>query len=138
MQLALLRYPGWAFSNVEGVPFRVLAYISEQAGVEPKELILYAQRENTRLEHLQEIREIYRYRNFSEVEHEYISQLLFASAMENDNAMHLMRMAVEELRKKKIILPGITTLERIAVEARTEAYNKVLKIINVLKTIISS
>jgi len=130
VQLAILRYPGWAFSNVEGIPYRVLAYISEQVGVEPKELNLYAQRENTRLEHLQEIRETYRFRNFSEVEQEDIRQLLYAGAMENDSAMHLMRMAVEGLRKKKIILPGITTLERIAVEARIEAYNKVLKIIN--------
>ena len=68
VQLAHLRYPGWTFSNNGEIPSRVLSYISEQVIVDPKALQLYAQRENTRLEYLQEIREIYKYRNSSENE----------------------------------------------------------------------
>ena len=64
VQLALLRNSGWPFININNIPESVLNYISEQIQVSSKELELYAQRENTRLEHLQEIREIYGFTNY--------------------------------------------------------------------------
>lgn len=59
VQLAMLCNPGWPFSMINNIPRSVLNYISEQIDVKPEELELYARRENTRLEHLKEIRFIY-------------------------------------------------------------------------------
>lgn len=53
VQLALLRNPGWSLISINSIPESVLNYIAKQIEVSPKELELYTQRENTRLEHLQ-------------------------------------------------------------------------------------
>lgn len=56
LQLALLRNPGCTLSYVSNIPLSVLSYIAEQIQADPKEFELYARRENTKLEHLQEIK----------------------------------------------------------------------------------
>lgn len=130
VQLAMLRYPGWTFLNVDSVPPRVLSYISDQVDALPEEIVQYAQRDNTRLEHLQEIREVYGYTNFTDAELDDIKNLLIDAAMTNENAIYLVQTAIDYLRSKKVILPGITTIERVVVEARAIADEKVIKIIN--------
>ncbi|GLI09806.1 hypothetical protein YDYSG_58390 [Paenibacillus tyrfis] len=50
-------------------------------------------------------------------------------ALENGNADYLLRTAIEELRKQKIILPAMTTLERVIWEARRRAEEKISKLL---------
>ncbi|MDU0204852.1 DUF4158 domain-containing protein [Paenibacillus sp. PFR10] len=73
--------------------------------------------EPTRREHMEEIRQLYGYRNFTLREYRSISQTLLKYDLENGNAVYLLRTAIDELRKQKIILPGITTLEHVVWEA---------------------
>ncbi|WP_352418239.1 DUF4158 domain-containing protein [Proteiniborus sp.] len=108
----------------------VLEYIAEQLNIDPKEMIQYAQRENTRLEHLQEIREKYGYRNFIEQDEESLISILLSAAIENDNVINLMKTAIETLRKQKIILPGITTIEKFVHDVRIKAENSIIEMIN--------
>ena len=54
VQLCCLRNPGWTLGSINEIPSKVLQYIAEQLQVSPKEFEQYAQRENTRFEHLQE------------------------------------------------------------------------------------
>ena len=60
-QLCCLRNPGWPLSNSSSIPDIVLNYIADQLHTDPVEFEQYAQRENTRLEHLQELRDEYGY-----------------------------------------------------------------------------
>lgn len=90
----------------------------------------YAQRENTRLEHLQEIREEYGYRNFTEQDEESLFNKLLSEAIENENVNNLMKIAIESLRKQKIILPGITTIEKIVHESKNKAEDSIIEMIN--------
>lgn len=130
VQLGVLRNPGWALNYISYIPDSVLGYIAEQLSINPQELNQYAQRENTRLEHLQEIRDIYGYTNFTESDGEKVFSSLLSAAMENDNTTHLMRMAIDKLRKGKIILPGITTIEKIVLDAKNSAEEKIIEMIN--------
>ncbi|AOY77150.1 DUF4158 domain-containing protein [Clostridium formicaceticum] len=130
VQLGLLRNPGWALNNVSHIPDLVLEYIAEQLNIDPKEMTQYAQRENTRLEHLQEIREEYGYRNFIEQDEESLFSILLSAAIENDNIINLMKTAIETLRKQKIILPGITTIEKFVHDARIKAEDTIIEMIN--------
>jgi len=130
IQLCCLRNPGWTLGNMSDIPDTVLSYIAEQIQVDSKEFEQYAQRENTRLEHLQELREVYGFRNFSAADNNYLLEYLMPYAMENDNVLRLMKLAIEELKRNIIILPGITTIERIVSEVSRTADNTVIEIIN--------
>ena len=64
----MLRSHGWTLYNVGDIPETVLNYIAEQINVNPKEYEQYAQRENTKFEHLQEIRESYSFTNYVDID----------------------------------------------------------------------
>ncbi|WP_420359514.1 DUF4158 domain-containing protein [Bacillus altitudinis] len=98
------------------VPFRcwayfsIIKYIARQINVNPNSFSLYAQREPTKHEHMEEIRQVYSYQNFSLGNYRKVSQFLLNHALQNGKSMYLLRTAQEEeLRNQKIILPGITT-----------------------------
>ena len=123
VQLCVLRNPGWSLGNTQEIPESILFYISEQLNINPKEFDLYFQRENTRMEHFQEIRELYGYKTYSEKEYNYLIDYLMPLAMENDNVFRLMKAVIDELRNKMIVLPGITTIERVVNEVITKSDN---------------
>lgn len=113
VQLCLFRYPGWSLSDMKHVPESVLRYIAKQIQVDPSAFLLYAEREQTKHEHMEQIRKVFGYSNFSLREYRKISQALFPYAMENENTLHLIRTAMDEMRKQKMILPAMTTIERL-------------------------
>lgn len=129
IQLALLRNPGWSLISINNIPESVLNYIAEQIQVSPKELELYAQRENTRLEHLQEIREIYGFKNYTDQHTQSLIQTLLPYAIENDNVINLMKLAINEIKIQKMILPGITTIEKIVSEVIAKADEEFIDLI---------
>jgi TnpA family transposase len=131
VQLALLRFPGWSLSDYKAIPDSLLNYIAEQVKVKSDAFLLYAQREQTRREHIDEIRQIYGYRNFTQHKYKAISQIMGKYALENGNAEYLLRTIIEELRKQKIILPAMTTIERVVWEARQSAEEKILKLLTI-------
>jgi len=130
VQLCILRNPGWSLGNNDLIPEAVLSYIAEQLGIGAEEYEQYAQRENTRLEHLQELRQVYGYKNFAEDDFKRLSDYIMPFALENDNIIRLIRVAIDELRKDMIILPGITTIEKIVKDVRATADDSVIRIIN--------
>jgi TnpA family transposase len=125
VQLCVLRYPGWSLTDVEPIPHDVLVYIAKQIHVSSQSFALYAQRDPTKHEHLEEIRQIYGYRNFSILDYRWILQSVLKFAMENDHTMFLLQTVQEEFRNHKIILPGMTTLERMIRSIREHAEQKV-------------
>ncbi len=130
LQFCCLRNPGWSLVNTEDIPNSVLSYIAEQIQVDPKELEQYAQRENTRSEHLQELREIFGFRNYHETDYNFLLQYLLPFALENDNVTRLMKLVIEELKRQLVILPGITILERIVNEVSQTADEQIIRTIN--------
>jgi TnpA family transposase len=55
IQLCLLRYPGRSWLPTEQLPSEMLRFIARQIGPEPTALADYAQRDETRREHQQEL-----------------------------------------------------------------------------------
>lgn len=129
VQLAVLRYPGWPLSDQKAIPDSMLNYISKQLGVDPVVFPLYAQREPTRREHMEEIRQVYGFQNFSIREYRSLSHIMLKYALENGNSNYLIKMAIDELRKQKIILPAMTTIERLVWESRKRAEGKIFKML---------
>ncbi|MBD5799565.1 hypothetical protein BHU24_02280 [Bacillus pseudomycoides] len=56
LQLCMFRFPGWTLSDVHHIPECVVNYIAKQLQISAKEIRIYAEREQTKHEHLEEIR----------------------------------------------------------------------------------
>jgi TnpA family transposase len=125
VQLSVLRYPGWSWTDIKELPDIVLQYIAQQINADPSALMLYPQRENTLWDHLKEIRQEYGYRNFSIQEYRTSYKFLLHQAAVNGDSIHLLRTCMDELRNNKVILPAITTIERVVWEARHKAEEKI-------------
>lgn len=130
VQLCVLRNPGWTLGNSPDIPDTVLSYIADQINVSPKDFPLYFQRENTRMEHLQEIRDLYAYKSYTNNDYTNLIDYLLPLAIENDNMFRLMKAAISWLKSDKIILPGITTIERVVNEVISKSDSIVIEIIN--------
>lgn len=128
--LCSLRYPGWPISRSESIPQTLLKYISKQLNINCEVFPQYFQRDATRLEHLDEIRQRYGYRNFTIKEYKNLLLYLQKEAMNNGKGIYLINLALDELRKYKVIYPAISTIERAVWEARKYAEDKIYKIIN--------
>lgn len=126
-QLCVLRYPGWSLSDVEPIPEYVIQYIARQIDANPDSFSLYAQRDPTKHEHMEEIRQVYGYQNFSASKYRELAQYLLKHALQSGNSMYLLRTVQEKLRNRKIILPGMTTIERLVWETRRRAEEKIFK-----------
>ncbi|UTI43919.1 DUF4158 domain-containing protein [Niallia sp. RD1] len=125
VQLCVLRYPGWSLTDVEPIPDYVLHYIAKQINANPDSFSLYAQRDPTKHEHMEEIRQVYGYQNFSVSTYRELAQYLLKHALQNGNSMYLLRTVQEELRNRKIILPGMTTIERLVWDTRRRAEERI-------------
>lgn len=125
LQLAVLRYPGWTLFQIKDIPSQILDYIAKQIDVSPQEYTHYAKRVATRNEHLEELRQYFHYQNFSLQTYRKMAQHILQRALENGNTDYLIRAAIEELRSQKIILPAMTTIERIVWEARQRAEERI-------------
>lgn len=130
VQLAVLRYPGWPYTHIKSIPDSVLQYISKQIGASPSSLSHYPQRENTLWDHLKEIRSEYDFVTFTLREYRMTFKHLHQIALENGDAIHLLHECIDFLRKNKIILPAITTLERMVWEARAMAEKKLFNTVS--------
>jgi len=130
VQLCVLRYSGWALSHVKEIPDVVLEYISGQIGVDKKEFTFYNKREATKNKHLEEIVKEYKYHYFSDYQYKKITNFLYPHAMENSNSIHLINITLKELRKNKIFLPAISTIERIVWYTRDKAEQAIFSFIS--------
>jgi TnpA family transposase len=130
IQICLFRYPGWTLTDIKHIPDRVITYVAKQLQVDPNEYKHYADREQTKHEHMEEIRKHYGFTNFSIHSYRTISKVLIPHAIENGNAMFLIRLTLEEMRKQKIILPAMTVIERLVWETRRRAEEKVFLSLN--------
>lgn len=135
VQLCVLRYLGWTLSDIKDIPKDILRYVAKQINVDVKEFGSYAQREATKYEHLEEIRREYGYSTFTLREYRLLSKALYPYAMANGNPLHLIQVALEELRKRKIILPSMATIERAVWEIRKRTEEKIFKLLGSTLTV---
>jgi len=130
VQLGIIRYCGWSLSQVKEIPDIVLEYISRQIKINKEEFMLYKKREATKNKHLEEIVREYNYHYFNNYQYKKISSFLYPHAMETSNAIHLIDSTLEELRKNKVFLPAISTIERIVWEVRDKAEKAIFNFIS--------
>lgn len=118
LQIALLHYPGRAMYSGEIIPEYVLKFVCRQLNL--KKVPIYS-RDNTRNEHLQEIQAKLGYCVYGGASEDSLRKHLFPIALKVDDGMTLITEGLEELRRQKVIIPGITTIEELVWDIREQA-----------------
>ena len=125
LQLCAFRYPGRILAAGEAIPLNVLRFIAAQLGMGAQDLDGYAIREETRWEHLAELRRIYGYKMFSGRCARDLKVWLEDEAEPARSNEGLARRFVEECRRRQVILPGLSVLERLCADALVAAERRI-------------
>ena len=124
LQLVTVRNAGTFLDDPLDVPVELVDYIAEQLGIDDASCVKsYSERAMTRLEHQWAIRRAEKWREFSEVEVEgELGEWIEARAWTTgDGPKTLFDAAVGWLRKRRVLLPCVTTLVRLVASRRDSA-----------------
>ena len=116
VQLALLRYPGRVLRPEETPPGELLAFLAGQVNAPLDAWVRYAQRPETRREHQRELEAHLGLRAFSAAENRSLAECLAPLALQTDRGLALVSAALEELRRRRVILPRLAVIERLCAE----------------------
>ena len=127
VQMSLLRYPGQGLAVDGAVPAPMLHWIARQLHIDPTYWPKYAQRQETRREHLIELRA---YLGLSPFGLGYFRQAVHALtelALQTDKGVVLAGHALDLLRRSQVIVPTLDMIERICAEAVTRANRRIYR-----------
>lgn len=122
LQLVLLRYLGFVPNDLQRAPGESIAFLARQLGIDPEQFKLYGNRPKTRIDHLLAALGHLGYRRANNQDLQQLQGWLVERALEHDKPTLLLEMACQHLKHQYIVRPGITTLERMVVTARSEAH----------------
>ena len=105
LQLCALRYPGRLLAPGELIPAEITAFIGAQLELNADALIPYAVREETRHEHLAELRKLYGFRSFAGGVARDLKGWVEREAEMAKSAEDLVVRFVERCRQSLVILP---------------------------------
>ena len=125
LQLCALRYPGRVLQPGELIPSAVVEFIGAQLGIAVESLLPYAARRQTCQEHMTALRSIYGYRMFAGRTARNLKVWLDGQAEEARSNEELARRLVEECRRRQVILPAVSTLERLCADAAVAADHRI-------------
>lgn len=125
VQLCYLRYPGFALPTEAEPPARLLAVVGQQLGIAPDLWPQYAQRAETRREHLAELQAWLNLSAFSGTDYQRLIEPIAELARQTDRGFSLAEALVALLREQHIILPPIAVIERVCSEALTRGTRRV-------------
>jgi hypothetical protein len=126
LQLCAFRYPGRLLHPGEELPPAVVAFVAEQIGVAPDALSGYAFRPNTKYEHSAALQDILGWRPFEGHARRKVEAWLDQATLSSRAGAELAIGLRDELRRRKIIVPRITTIERLCAAALTRCERRVL------------
>ncbi|WP_425475298.1 DUF4158 domain-containing protein [Sphingomonas silueang] len=121
LQLCCLRYPGRHLRAGELLPAIMLDHIAEQIGVEADAIADFARRTPTRYDQLATIKARFGFRDLSRPVRADLMTWLGQTAMPLTDGCHLLDRLLEKMRAERIVIPGISVVERMAAEAMHRA-----------------
>jgi TnpA family transposase len=112
LQLCALRYPGRLLRPDEVIPEPALRFVADQLGTAPEALTTYAARFQTRYEQLGVLRKSFGFTDLT-TRRRQILEWLLPMALATTNAQTVATALLDELRRRRIIVPGPSTIERL-------------------------
>ncbi|MFZ6770044.1 Tn3 family transposase [Undibacterium sp. Di26W] len=117
VQLALLHYPGYALGTDAQVPVAMINWIAWQVRVDAGSWAKYGVRDETRREHVKELRCYLGLSSFGLSDFRFLVRLLAEVAMRTDNPLRLAEHAMAVLRQRRVILPALKVIDRVCADA---------------------
>lgn len=125
LQLCALRYPGRLLRPGETIPEAMLAFVGGQLGLGADDLAGYAARSETHYEHSAALQRLYGFRPFEGGVAEAMRDWLAGTAEATRTNDALAALMLEELRRRRVIVPGPTTVERACADALVAAERRI-------------
>ncbi len=125
VQLCLLRFPGQGLLPDAVVPVPLLQWIGRQLRIDPSCWPQYAEREETRREHLLELRAYLGVKPFGLAHYRQAVHATTELALQTDKGIVLAVSVLDTLRHRHIILPTLDVIERVCAEAITRANRRI-------------
>jgi hypothetical protein len=108
-QLTTARYLGVFLDDPADIPAEVADYLAEQLGIADASVLkAYGERENTRLDHVRELRRALEYTEFAEAEAELRAWVDARAWTTGEGPKALFDAATGWLRERRVLLPGVT------------------------------
>ena len=117
VQLCALRYPGRLLRADEVIPANALRFVAEQVGVEPAALADYGARVQTRYQQLDALRSTFGFSEFTPVRRREILAWLLPVALATTNVTSIALALTDELRRRRLIVPGPFIIEQLVAAA---------------------
>ena len=121
LQLCALRLPGRLLRPGELIPSEPLAFIAEQIKVPADSLAAFARRGPTRYEQLRLLYRTYGYQELTQPNREALTAWLLPIARETTAGLALVKALLGEMRRRRIVIPGISVVERLAATVLRDA-----------------
>lgn len=134
LQLCCLRYPGRNLKRGEVLPAVMLDHIAEQIGVDTAVIDGFARRGPTRYEQLASIKRRHGFRDLTHPDRAEFARWLMVEAIGLNDGRVLLDRLISKLRGEKIVIPGVSVVERMAAEAMHAADLKVIAEVDGLLT----
>ena len=116
-----LRFPGRVLQADEQPPMAMLDFVARQLSLDPATFADYAERDQTRREHLAEIQAGQGYRQFNRTLYREFSSWLLPIAFTTEKGPALVATLMDELREQQVICPPMPAIERLCGEVRARA-----------------
>ncbi|MCY1703861.1 Tn3 family transposase [Deinococcus sp. SL84] len=130
VQLTVLRHLGRALRPGEMPPEAVLAYLAEQLRVDSACYTQYAAREPTRREHFATLCQRLGYVELSRRQGAELRDWLVPLAVVTDQPFPLMSALMDEVRRRHLLVPRFSVLERLVRSARVRADQHTYGVLN--------
>lgn len=121
VQMAFLRFPGRPMQPGEAISYTLLTYLAAQLHLSPRVFMLYARRDTTRREHAARIQKYLKLRALTAQDEHALRKLLLPKAVQTGSNIAVVTALLEEMQARKIIIPSISTIERVAYSIQEEA-----------------
>ena len=112
LMLCYLRFPGRILQQGEEPPAELCAFVAEQLGLDAAHFGDYAERDQTRREHALEIQAALGLRPLSRAIYRELAAWLLPTALATDHGPTLVATLIEELRRRRIVCPPLSTAAR--------------------------
>lgn len=121
VMLCYLRFPGRILQQGEQPPATLCAFVAEQLGLDPAHFGDYAERDQTRREHVLEIQAALGLQPLTRALYREVAVWLLPTALATDHGPTLVTAVLEELRSRHIVCPPLPAIERLGGSVRARA-----------------
>jgi TnpA family transposase len=125
LQLCALRYPGRLLRPGELVPAPALRFVADQVDIPPEALAVYAARFQTRYAQLDALRADFGFVGFTPEHRREILAWLLPVALTTTGATTIAATLMDELRRRRLIAPGRSLVDRLVSAAMASAEQQV-------------